>query len=518
MNQQPKSCLGCPSYLSADEASRFFNKGIGSPVCARFGKPIGSRNSTTDQRKVIAESFAEKCPGYGMEKPDIVDWGNTDFRVSLPDPDVLDRISRDERTTPELVNSCSTCEFFVREDTVLTDLGWASGLCSAKGTLNLTNRLVHEARHCDVKSFGSPRSDTNGLHFMPEYQPDFKGIHDPARLFAQTYRGDIEPTEYPSDNDVSSDDQALGIRAWRALEDPRTGNKIHLPVFDLNFFDEEERALIPRTGDDQHPEDYLDYAQNSFRVGVIWLELDETPAFWGESGTGKTEFYRHMAWMMCLPFHRFAIKRSTELDELEGKMQFDPDGVGTYFSPGRFVRAWSKPGVGDLDELNTARPEVFHFLRPILDSSKLLIVDADDGKPHLRNDFFFPGVAMNPAWDMKNLGVEEISDADARRLTHIRMEIPPPEIERKIIKTRINRDGYDFPDDSLNLIMKIAEDIRAAVTEESLPITWGVGSQLKVARAMKWFPVEECYKMAIADFLSPTDYDEFMKYVDISVD
>ena len=511
-----KSCQTCPSYLSAEAAGTFFNKGIGAPMCARFGKPIGNRNTSTEQQKIIGESFAENCPSYGDVKPSIVDWGETDFRVAFPDPDTVDKV----KNQPELVSSCNACEFFVREDTVLNDMGWAAGHCSIKGKLLFTNRLAFEARHCEEKSFGTPRSDTNGILFMPAYEPGFRGIRNPLRHFSKARaKLEIEPTEYPTDAPVSSDDETNGIRAWRKIESPYpNGEEVFIPIFNHEFFDADERLLIPKTGDDQHPEDHLDHGQNIYRTAVIWMLLDETPAFWGSSGTGKTEFFRHMAWLMQLPFHRFAIKRSTNLDELEGTKEYDPD-VGTYFRPGRFVKAWGRPGIGDVDEANTGKPEVWHFLRPIFDASKMLVVDADDtGKPYLKNDYFFPGVAMNPAWDDKNIGAEEISDADARRLHHFRMDLPPEDIEKKIIQKRVEHDGYSMTDDQLDFLMKVAADIRGAVDDGSLPVTWGIGNQLKVARALKYFPVEECYRMAIGDFLEPVYFTEFMRYVNNHVE
>lgn len=506
-----KSCQNCPSFLTDTQAGTFFNKGIGAPVCARFGKPIGNRNSTDEQRRIIGESFAENCAGYGMPKPNAVDWGETDFRVSLPDPDVLAAPNKDQN----LVSSCRSCEWFVREDNVLSDLGWAAGLCSAKGKLLFTNRLVFEARDCEDRSFGTPRTDTNGLHFLPAYQPNFRGIRDPARHFNQERNKlEIEPSEYPTDAPVSSDDEKDGIRAWREIKSPYpNGESVYLPIFNKESFDSEERLLIPKTGDEQHPEDHLDHGQNIYRAAVVWMILDETPAFWGSSGTGKTEFFRHMAWLMQLPFHRFAIKRSTNLDELEGTKEYDPD-VGTYFRPGRFVKAWGRPGVGDVDEANTGKPEVWHFLRPIMDASKMLVVDSDDtGKPYMKHEYFLVGIAMNPAWDDKNIGAEEISDADARRLHHFKMELPPADIEKKIIRKRIERDGYQIDDDKLDFLMKVAEDVRGAVDDGNLPVTWGIGNQLKVARALKYFPVEECYRMAIGDFLEPVYFTEFMRYV-----
>jgi MoxR-like ATPase len=114
-------------------------------------------------------------------------------------------------------------------------------------------------------------------------------------------------------------------------------------------------AQIPHTGDDEHPEDYRDHGLYVYKTAVLWTELDETPALWGQAGTGKTEFFRHMAWLMQLPFIRFSINGSTEVDELEGQDAYT-EGVGTHFEYGRFAKAWQSPCVIVVDESTSVTP------------------------------------------------------------------------------------------------------------------------------------------------------------------
>lgn len=511
------NCLNCPSFLTKPEADRFFGKSTGAPMCARFGKPIGSMNSSDTQRREVGKALARNCGEFGNPRPAQADWSKMNFTVTLPDPEVLKFNRRAQQGT---VRSCSTCEHFVREDVVLKDLGFATGLCSAKGKLLLSTRYTFEARDCGDRSIAlsGVRTNTTGLMMLPEYASDFTLSTDPVKYHQQQVMlGIKDPTEYETDKEVTSEQSASGIRAWRKVEDPQTGNFTYLPIYRLDYFTMVEQEKIPRTGDDEHPEDYVDHNFFTYKVAVLWGELDETPGMWGQAGTGKTEFFRYMAWLMCLPFERFSVTGSTEVEDLAGKMHYSPE-KGTYWEDGRLVKAWSKPCVLVLDEWNAGAPDVQQFVRPMIDNSKQLVLDQNNGERKARHDDCYLGVAMNPAWDAKNVGAHVIADADANRLMHIAVPMPPEALEREILAKRCEHDNYEITKDTLDTIMAIAKDIRALCDDDTLPITWGVRPQLKVARASKWFDLKTCYRMASADFLEPDAQEQLLDVVNTHVE
>lgn len=491
-----KSCFNCPSLLQATD-SGFFRKSVGTPVCARFGKPIGRINSSRKESEAIAKHFANNCGEYGAPKPATPEWEKARFQVMLPDPEVIGRTP----TAPEMVTSCAGCKHFIREDVVANDLGWTTALCAAKGKLLLANRYTLEARACDVRDFGTVRTDTTGLMFLPEYEDNFVGNADPVRAFKKAQANIVDPSEYETDRPVAPEDMDK-IRAWRRVVDPATGNEIHLPIFNRDYFTPEQQAMIPATGDDEHPEDYVDHNFYVYKVGVLWTELDETPAFWGRAGTGKTEFFRHMAYLMQAPFFRFSITGSTELDDLAGKMHYT-EGTGTHFEKGRMVKAWESACVMVVDEPNAGPPDVWQFLRPMTDNSKQLVLDQSAGEISKRNLDCYLGMAMNPAWDILNVGTQPIGDADANRLMHLYIELPPRALEEEIIRKRCEHDGWELPDSMLQMIMSIAEDVRALTDNHTLPISWAIRPQLKVSRALRWFDALTAYRMASADYLEP---------------
>lgn len=510
------NCLNCPSFLRTAEATAFFMKSTGAPMCARFGKPIGSSKSSDSQRKEIGKALAKNCSQFGQPRPQQVDWSTAEFTVALPDPEV---IKFNRRAQQQVVRSCNTCEHFVREDVVAREMGFATGLCSAKGKLLLSNRYTFEARNCPDRSIAMSgvRSDVNRIMMLPEYAADFTLSTDPVKYHEQMKQTFIDPTEYPTDKEVTPEQADGGVRAWRRIVDPATENETYLPIYRMDYFSEEEQSKVPRTGDEEHPEDYIDHGFYVYKVAVLWGELDETPGVWGQSGTGKTELFRHLAWLMCLPFERVSITGSSELDDLAGKMHYSPD-KGTYWEDGRLVKAWSKPCVLCVDEPNTGPPDVWQFLRPMTDNSKQLVLDQHDGQRRSRHDDCYLGLAMNPAWDPKNVGTHVVGDADVNRLMHISVPMPPEALEREIIQKRCAHDGYEIKPETLNTIMGIAADIRALCDDDTLPITWAVRPQLKVARASKWFDLKTCYRMAVADFLEPEAQQQVLDVVESHVE
>lgn len=503
-----KSCLNCPSLLEPTE--KFFNKSVGVKVCARYGKPIGRITSSVQEVENIARHFASTCPDHGRNRPAVPDWERATFQVTLPDPATIGA----GQNKPELVNSCAGCQHFVREDTVAADLGWTSALCSAKGKLLLANRYTLEARNCDIRSLGRVRTETTGITYLPEFEDNFIGAADPIKAFKKNQANFVDPTEYETDKPVSDDDSDHGIRAWRAVTDPATHNTAYLPIYRGDFFSDEERKKIPKTGDDEHPEDYVDHGFYVYKVAVLWTELDETPALWGKAGTGKTEFFRHMAWLMHLPFERFSITASTELDDLAGKTHYT-EGIGTHWEDGRLVKAWSHPCVIDVDEPNAGQNDVWQFLRPMTDNSKQLVLDQNKGEHRDRHTDCYLGLAMNPPWDIINVGVHPIGDADANRLMHLFIELPPAELEKEIIKKRCAHDGWEIPEDMLKNVMAIATDIREMTTQanQALPISWMIRPQIKVARALRWFDYVTAYRMASADYLEPQQQELLLNAV-----
>lgn len=503
--QKPRSCADCPSFLAAgDEATEYLKSSPGFSTCARFGHVFDSMGMTAPHRRKILREKALKCPEYGEPRPQHIDAQRMQFSVSLPNIDAVTHMASNlDQTT---VDSCLKCQWLTPMSHVQRQYGWRAGICNAKGKLISNGRAVYEQRGCPNKREGGYPGATfipiRDVQLNPELRPDYAPTSDPLKAFQNAQANFIDPFDFPTDMKVEPEDAKAGIRAWRAIEDFKTGNIVMLPVYQPESFDPRLQDLIPRTGDDEHPEKYLDYSNLLYKIAVTWRALDETPTLWGIPGTGKTEAYRWLAWLMCAPFHRISITASSELDDLLGKMMYDPE-RGTYFQEGRLVRAWQQPGVMCIDEPNTGPVEVWQMLRPLTDNSKQLVLDQADGRRIARNPDSYVGFAMNPAWDARNIGALPLADADTSRLMHVKIELPPEPVEREIIRNRCLGDGFNISDAQLRMILGISRDVRSLSDEGAFEGSWGIRNSVKTARLLAWLDIEDAVAMAVTDSLEP---------------
>lgn len=508
-----KSCGDCIFFSGDAETSQTLGRSVNFSVCNKLKKVLTNPQATSQENDIMRREVAGKCesfvtrqgiPNVALEPRRVTAInGMRDFPrlpVSFPDPDAF----TNQVSNQDLVRGCTQCVNFSSDSVVSSEYGFNAGHCAARGDLILNTRQVKEARNCSQRSFGANRNQVRDLALLPEFtafQPP-----DPMAAFLAGVQTWVEPTAWPTDKEVTDEEQEGGIRAWRLVPDPtdplNEERRVFLPIYETTFFPEEHQDLIPKSGSDSHPEMYVDHFGGVYMAAVCWMELDETPALWGEAGTGKTELFRHLAWLMNLPFYRISVTASTELDDLAGKTHFSPD-KGTYFSYGRLPIAWQSPGVICLDEPNTGQPDVWQWLRPLTDNSKQLVMDMNGGEALDRHLDCFMGMAMNPAWDPKNVGTQQIGDADANRLFHVQLGLPPKEVEEAIIGHRVKLDGWSLTIQQTKLIMGVAADLRALILDGTLTISWAIRPQIKVARALRWFDPVTAYKRAVADYLEP---------------
>ncbi len=520
-------CSTCPSRLQADEVQVFFGKNFGPEVdvCAQYGHVLGRPGLDSSQTHSIMVAFGDNCVSQGKPRP----IGKPEFpeaRVTAPNPDVFvtpggpmaTLIPRTPPTEAEqaAVASCRGCENYIPAEVVRDELGWHLPLCAATGRLLLPKREVHEPKRCgQARPCGSAekvRTTTDGMALRAEYDNAFKFGNvtvGPSVFSKHTF---IEPTEYPTDREVTAAEALDGIRAWRRVWNAKGSRSVDLPIFRIDFFSDTEQQKIPRTGQDERPEDYVDHAGLLYTVGFLQMELDRTPCLIGSAGTGKTEFFRYMAWSMCLPFDRISITRSSEVDDLAGKYLIQ--GGDTVAHYGRVPQNWRRPGVMVLDEPNVGPDEVWQFIRPMTDNSKQLVLDQLEGERIERDTWRFFGLAMNPPWDIKNIGANEISDADGNRLACIGVGLPTETVEREIILQACLAVDYELPAQLLDQIMSIAGDLRAMVDNETLGASWGIRPNVAVAQYTKGFDLPEAYGFALANRLDPSQSEEILRVVE----
>jgi MoxR-like ATPase len=512
------SCITCPAYMDPQRQTSVIGTNVGSATCGKKLLTIGRPGSKSE--KTAPALLASKCADFN--KPAVLQNGqNIPIEYTVAFPDLVAQSQVADR--PESVRDCQDCDNFVPERVVEKGTGWSAGFCRAKGSLLLTDRLGMYPKTCDFRSVSrggrhfSSRWDELSITLFPELM-DPVNRADPKFILKRLREGNFDdPREFQNpDKKVSPVAANLGIRAWRRIDDQSGfGPSVWLPVFDIQTIKPEsvppwwdlnaELAKIPQIEHDERPHKYIDHANLVYLTTVMWVKLGLTPALWGPAGVGKTEFFRHIAWLMQLPFERVAITASSEIDDIAGKMMYSPE-RGTYFHLGRVSRAWAKPNVLDIDEPNTGPPEVWQFLRPLTDNAKQLVLDQDEGQRITKHLAAYLGMAMNPAWDNRNTGIAELADPDASRLMHITLDLPPEEIERGIIEQTLIDDRWQPGaelDKTVDTLMKVAKDLRQLSAEDTIPISWGIRNQLAVARVKRYMTWRMAFRVGAADALEP---------------
>lgn len=507
-----KSCLGCPSYLAANdpEILNRVPKQPGGPMCAVFGHIIGSAKSTPDEIEQTSMYLASSCPAYGLPRPAEVDWNN------WIGPVVAYPSHQTQPAEPDSsVMSCNNCKHCIASpETVYKELGWVVPLCQVYGKLIL--KPVAEARDCVYKESGFQDQTTSHVNLVEWLRDGFRMPEEELlRQFIPQGHDIIDPAVYPTDAPVSNEDVAAGVRAWRRIFDPDgSGKYVDLPIMAASHYSDEQRLRIPQTGDETHPELYIDYNNLLWQFAVEGWALRETPILEGEPGVGKTQFARYLAWLCQMPFRRIQFQRTMDVIDLLGSDQLR-DGE-TFFEPGVLPTTWVADEVTLLDEPNVGPDEAWQVLRPVTDNSKELVI----GLQHFpRARFNLLLMAMNPSWDPRNLGTNELADADGNRLSFLLVERPPDPVERHIIRSYCKElDDYDISDETIDVILAASADIRAMSESGEYPGSWATRQMIKVARKTKWYSIPKAFRVAALDNLEPSIKESILKLVSSHVD
>jgi len=496
-----KSCLNCPSLLDADEAMAFFGlTEVGAPMCSRFGHVLGHLGNSVVYDDA-ADKLATGCSSFGQPKPSAPPQ-DISANWYTPRPELLE-------VTTDTVLSCDSCANF---DSALH-------ACAASGRIIFPERRVKEAYNCSwsrVKNPGAPQEQAGpvltgygqattvfirnaGATVTQKQQPVKKASTLKPRKVT-------EPFDYDSDAPVTDDHKTKGIRAWRKHTTER-GKVYYLPIFESSFFGE-RASLIPSSKSEHgDPSLYIDHAGLLDEFAVQVYKKDLNLVMVGEPGSGKTEGWRFVAWMVNMPFTRLSYNEASEPDMFLGLYEFDP-AKGTYLNPGLLPTSWELPGFILSDEPNLAPEAIMQSYRSMNDSSRTLTVYKEEYKRH---DYCFHAMAINPHWDFRNIGAKPLASADSRRLSFMWMPNPSTSQLREIISnTVLKLDGEAPPKALLDIIIKIGEDLRRMSKEGTLPDFWTVSQEIKVARLVDDFGIEGAYRRAYFNYIAPEDAESAM--------
>lgn len=506
---EKKSCLTCPSFVDTGSQTSNFGMSFGTPVCGKRMIPLMVPDASAEVKTNQLLYHAEACglhgePWLGFTETAISDKYELNVAIGKSVNVNLDE-NGDPHPTRKRALTCHGCVNFIPAPAVFDQSGFNASMCAAKGSLLMDDRLAAYTTGCDFNEAvivgTSVRADVGDVRFFREHSRKF-GLVDPTAALRKSRETD--PTQWKTEAPVTDSDRANGIRAWRKIIDPnRHGPDIFLPIYQTEYFGEDQH-LIPKVDGDDRPDLYTDYGGYIYQVALAWRIVRMTPALWGMPGVGKTEIMRHMSWLMNAPYTRISFTGASEFDDVFGKMMYHPE-KGTYFHLGRFTSRVVNPGVILLDEPNTASDLIWQSIRPITDNAKQLVIDAgDDPRVYKMHPNAFIALAMNPNWDIRNVGTNPIGDADARRLLHVNVGLPPEDVEMDIINRHCQAlDGGQLAVDDLKKLIRVGADIRQLSDNATLNITWGLANSIKVARLLRYLPADRAFGMAVLDYLDP---------------
>lgn len=519
------SCDTCVHRVSdfdiKDVVGAMMKFGPGVDYCSKKHLPLGRPNMPPEQRTEVKVMFGKSCDV--RDDPPLPSNKIKGQPTSLiGTPTVFPTPRPDGVLAPA---DCSQCHHYLDPGEVQKYWGWEMGGCLAKGILIPTRQVTQTARDC---GFGVHNAaDLHQAAIDPEEGFNLLPVYGSATVILKTNAAtsSISPQPDPSvfmgDRAATAEDEAKGIRCWRKFEHPTAENKaaVWWPVFEPYWegFTDLERESIPQTGGSNHPELYVDHQNLMYYVGAAYANR-RSPVLIGQAGTGKTEFFRYAAWLCQMPYTRIPITSSSSNDDLMGKYLVTVDEGShqsvTDFALGALPKLWERAGIVCIDEPNLGPKEVVERVRPLIDSDELLSLIEDLGQNLPRNEFRFLGFAMNPSWDLRYQGTNDMNEADLGRMAPFEVDYPEPNVERSILCNVCNANGFDITNEDLDLVMAMTEDMReaSAPITGSLGFSWGMRIMIGVALGMKYYTLTEAVRFALADRLDPDEKATVMAF------
>ena len=177
------------------------------------------------------------------------------------------------------------------------------------------------------------------------------------------------------------------------------------------------------------PEQLYLFPPQGYLEKLAYAVAENYPALLiGETGVGKTQAVRYLAWKTNNGLRRVNLNGATTVDEFLGKFLINEQ--GTYWVDGVLVDAMQAGDWILLDEINACLPEIAFCLHSLLDDDRMVVLTEHDGRivrPHPNFRLF---ASMNPSEEGRYGGTKMLNEALMDRFpVVIRMEYLPVEQE-----------------------------------------------------------------------------------------
>ena len=230
----------------------------------------------------------------------------------------------------------------------------------------------------------------------------------------------------------------------------------------------------------------------------------------GETGVGKTQAVRYLAWKTQNGLRRVNLNGATTVDEFLGKLLINKE--GTYWLDGVLVDAMQAGDWILLDEINACLPEIAFSLHSLLDDDRMVVLTEHDGRivrPHPNFRIF---ASMNPSEEGRYGGTKMLNEALMDRFpVVIRMEYLPLEKEIEAVMKQSGNDDREL----VERMVKVAHDVREAIRNEKVFGSFSTRRVIDWARMALTFDPRESAEYTVLSKMSSYDAEAVEDIIDL---
>lgn len=282
--------------------------------------------------------------------------------------------------------------------------------------------------------------------------------------------------------------------------------------------------------------------QREFQVGTVWIPVNESSTsqfipgeqiyitlsqsyleklaygvvsnlpvlLIGETGVGKTQAVRYLAWKTNSGLRRVNLNGATTVDEFLGKLLINEQ--GTYWVDGVLVDAMQSGDWILLDEINACLPEIAFCLHSLLDDDRMVVLTEHDGRvirPHPNFRLF---ASMNPSEEGRYGGTKILNEALLDRFpVVIRMEYLPEAEEVEAVMAQSGNDDREL----VTRMVRVANDVREAIHNEKVFASFSTRRVIDWARMSLTFEARESARYTVLNKLNAYDVGVVEDIIDL---
>lgn len=241
---------------------------------------------------------------------------------------------------------------------------------------------------------------------------------------------------------------------------------------------------------------------------ILWL--------YGDSGCGKSEFWKQVAAYLGMPFTRLNMDGHLTRGDIIGVNRMVPNAdrqMEMRFVDGLLPRAMARPGLLLIDELDLGDPEIMAVLQPVLEGEPLRILE-DHGRVVQPHPFFRIGVTGNTT----GLGVgthayvnafEQSAATRDRIAAYIKMPYLPPSMEEEVLLARTPGVDKKFVKKLVQLANLVREGYEKGTIQQIFSMRSTQAAMRRYALMATKYPSEQEAVLAILEtvVLNRMDHD-----------